>query len=30
MKSGSDNVTKYRKVRGINRKKHTLLAATRR
>src|SRR6202051_2284131 len=30
IKSGSDNVTKHRKVRGINRKRRTLLAATRR
>jgi len=28
MKSGSDNVTKHRKVRGINRERRTLLAAT--
>lgn len=30
MKSGSDNVTKRRKVRGINRERRTPLAATRR
>src|ERR1700730_11119054 len=30
IKSDSDNVTKHRKVRGINRERRTLLAATRR